>query len=115
MIVPSGSNSVICAKCAHSVLTDRLDCRKAMDAISGDTAPCASVRASDALCGPNGNWFDQRETISTIVDRAPITLGKGTKGNERLAKPIAENAKLKAYRPEDPNVQEWIKGEKPQQ
>ena len=116
MIVPSGSKPNVCANCAHSVHTDRIECRKAIDAISGDIAPCAAVRNNADLCGPEGNWFERREIISTIVERAPITLGKGAKGNERLSKPqpVAESKQAKAYRPDDPNVQEWIKDGKPQ-
>lgn len=124
MIAAAGSNPRTCFDCAHCAHGGPLHCRKATSIIDGSLALCADTRSNADLCGPDGTWFEQRFSISAIVDQAPVygyskggtgkqylgTLGDGAEGNQRLNQPIAENDKVRAYRPEDVNLDEWKTG-----
>lgn len=57
-----------CIECFHFVLSgdsgrvrEPMRCARYLDASSGETTPCETVRADESLCGPLGSWWLPRE------------------------------------------------------
>jgi hypothetical protein len=106
MIAVAGTHP-LCKDCKHAANEGgpRYVCTKAQDIVTGYSPPCDMVRR-DGLCGIEAKWFERRMNISAIVDQAPITTYVKDDGSVH-PKPIAENSRVRAYRPQDINLDEW--------
>lgn len=103
----------LCKDCKHAANEGgtRYVCTKIQDVVTGHSAPC-SVARKEEHCGIAGNWFERRMNVAAIVDQAPIytyVKDDGTLHDKRTNQPIAENDKVRAYRPQDVNLDEWKK------
>ena len=104
----------LCKDCKHGMNEGgplNYVCTKTQDVVTGYSAPCSEARKEEH-CGMAGKWFERRQNISAIVDQAPITTylkDDGTIHHKRINQPIAENDKVRAYRPEDVNLDQWKK------
>jgi hypothetical protein len=106
----------LCKDCKHGMNEGQSAyvCSKVQNIVTGHAPPCSDVREDKNLCGQLGSWFERRMSIAAIVDQAPIytyVKDDGSIHDKRTNQPIAENAKVRAYRPEDVNFDEWKKSD----
>ena len=95
-----------CRQCAHSQDIGVLYCRDILDPVDGQPMQCSDARDHDK-CGPDAKLFEQRETITEIVNRAPITNISGD------VKEWAGNRKEtlgQMYKGDDPDLMKFLKG-----
>jgi hypothetical protein len=68
MIADNATAPKLCKTCKHAMRAIQLVCDKATNVVTGDAAPCETVRADEAMCGPQASWWSQRMNIAALVD-----------------------------------------------
>jgi hypothetical protein len=72
----SATTPKICVNCAHMTSVAKPVCRKEVDLVTGDAVDCRIVRNDDTKCGPEGNWYVDREADmqSSAIETPKATI-----------------------------------------